>query len=91
MSTDTIWQRIRQRRWKPFRLKTSDGDRYDVLHPEMIFVSKTSLTIALYDRGEKPGVEPPQRQVFVSPLHVTAVEDLPARRGGNGSRPSKRS
>ena len=40
MTSATIWNRIRQQPFKPFRLNSSDGKHYDILHPEMIYVSK---------------------------------------------------
>lgn len=86
MSSETIWTRLRKRPWTPFRLKTRDGDSYDVLHSEMILLSKNTVAIAIYDQGERPGEELPQRQVYISPLHVTAVEDLPPRRSNGRQR-----
>jgi hypothetical protein len=80
MTSDNIWSRVRRKPFKAFRLNTSDGKHYDILHPEMILLSKNSLTIAVYDKGDKPGETLPSREVFVSPLHVASLEDLPQRK-----------
>lgn len=80
MSSDTIWQRLRRQPFTPFRLRVSDGEHYDILHPEMVFLTKQSVNISVYDVGEKPGHDLPARQIIISPLHVTSVEDLPQRR-----------
>ena len=80
MSSDTIWQRLRRLPFTAFRLRVSDGKYYDVLHPEMIHLTKQSVNISVYDPGEKPGVDLASRMVIISPLHVTSVEDIPKRR-----------
>jgi len=85
MTSATIWNRIRQQPFKPFRLNSSDGKHYDILHPEMIYVSKNSVVVAIYDRGEKPGESLPSRDVYISPLHVASAEDLPAPRRSKAS------
>lgn len=44
----------------------------------MLFVSKSGLTVAIYDRGQTPTPdEIPVREALVSFLHVAATEDLP--------------
>jgi hypothetical protein len=80
MSSDTIWQRLRRTPFTAFRLRVSDGKYYDILHPEMVGLTKQSVNIFVYDRGAKPGQDIPARQVIISPLHVTSVEDIPTRR-----------
>lgn len=80
MSSDAIWQRLRRQPFTPFRLRVSDGKHYDILHPEMVFLTKQAVNISVYDRGEKPGQDVPARQVIISPLHVTSVEAMPTRK-----------
>jgi hypothetical protein len=46
--------------------------------PEMLFVSKSGLTVAIYDRDQPPSPdEIPMREALVSFLHIAATEDLP--------------
>lgn len=81
MTSETIWARIREKPFKPFRLNTSGGKGYDVAHPEIIHLSKQRVIIAIYDPTETPGEDIPSRDVTISPLHVASLEDLPAHVG----------
>jgi hypothetical protein len=77
MTTDNLWQRVRRKPFEPFRLNLSSGESYVIRHPEMIFLSRSSITVAVYEEGDRPGEALPAREVFISPLHVTSAEDLP--------------
>jgi hypothetical protein len=78
MTADSLFARLRRRPFVPFRLILSSGTTYDILHPEMIFISKTGLTVAIYDKQQKPSPdEIPVREALVSYLHVAATEDIP--------------
>ena len=54
MTADAVFARLRGRPFVPFRLILTSGTTHDVMHPEMLFVSKSGLTIAIYDRDQKP-------------------------------------
>jgi hypothetical protein len=41
MTADAVFARLRRRPFVPFRLILSSGITYDILHPEMMFVSKS--------------------------------------------------
>ena len=78
MTADAIFARLRRRPFVPFRLILSSGTSYDILHPEMLFVSKSGVTVALYDPDQRPSQdEIPARESLVSFLHIAATEDLP--------------
>jgi hypothetical protein len=78
MTGDAVFARLRRRPFVPFRLILSIGTSYDILHPEMLFVSKSGLTVAIYDRNQHPSPdELPMREALVSYLHVAATEDIP--------------
>ena len=78
MTVDALFTRLRRRPFVPFRLILLSGTTYDILHPEMLFVSKSGLTVAIYDRDQRPVPdEIPVREALVSYLHVAATEDLP--------------
>lgn len=78
MTADTVFARLRRRPFVPFRLILTSGTTYDVTHPEMLFVSRSGVTVAVYDRDQKPSAdEIPTREALVSFLHVAATEDLP--------------
>jgi hypothetical protein len=78
MTADAIFARLRRRPFVPFRLILSSGTTYDVLHPEMMFVSKSGITVAIYDKDQRPTPdEIPVRESLISFLHIAATEDLP--------------
>jgi hypothetical protein len=78
MTADAVFARLRRRPFVPFRLILTSGTTYDILHPEMLFVSKSGLTVAIYDRDQPTSPdEIPIREALVSFLHIAATEDLP--------------
>lgn len=78
MTADAVFSRLRRRPFVPFRLVLSSGTTYDILHPEMLFVSKSGVTVAIYDKNQPPSPdEIPVREALVSFLHIAATEDLP--------------
>ncbi|HMO26667.1 MAG TPA: hypothetical protein PKB10_10385, partial [Tepidisphaeraceae bacterium] len=78
MTAETLFARLRRRPFVPFRLILSSGTTYDILHPEMLFITKSGLTVAIYDRQQTPRPdEIPARETLVLFLHVAATEDLP--------------
>jgi len=55
----------------PFCVVTSSGERYEIKHPEMAFITKPQLYVALPDPD---GI--PSRVKMISTLHVTALEPI---------------
>jgi hypothetical protein len=77
MTADAVFHILRRKPFVPFRIILSSGTTYDILHPEMLHVSKSGLTVAIYDRDQRPSPdEIPTRDAMVSYLHVAATEDL---------------
>lgn len=80
MTADAIFGRLRPRPFIPFRMILSSGTTYDVLHPEMLFVSKSGVTVAIYDKDQRLSPdEIPARESLISFLHIAATEDRPER------------
>jgi hypothetical protein len=78
MTAEALFARLRRRPFVPFRLVLRSGSSYDILHPEMLFISKSGVTVALYDKNQSPSPdEIPVREALVSFLHIAATEDLP--------------
>lgn len=78
MTAEAVYARLRRRPFAPFWLILSSGTTYDVLHPEMLFVSKSGVTVAIYDKDQQPSPdEIPIRESLVSFLHIAATDDLP--------------
>ena len=70
MTVQTFRELLGQRPFKPFRLVMSSGQTYDVRHPEMAWLTRTSILVGI-DQTEE-GV--PAEFKICSLPHVTAVE-----------------
>lgn len=60
--------------FQPFRIVLSSGESYEVRHPEMAWLTRTTLFVGI-DEDFK-GI--PGRAKMCSLLHITVVELLPA-------------
>jgi hypothetical protein len=69
-------ERIRQRPFVPFRIVTSAGESFDVRHPELLVVGTNFVMVGTGSRRDPTVWDKVAR---VSRLHVTAIEDLPAK------------
>jgi len=70
-----LYARIKQRPFVPLRLMTSDGESYDVYHPDLVIVGQRYLIVGTASSKDPNRYEQVSR---VSILHITALEDLPA-------------
>ena len=68
-----IRARANQRPFSPFRVVTSSGNSYEVVHPELIMVGRRELIIGRPWR-KNPAVYDATDRIAV--LHVTALEDI---------------
>jgi hypothetical protein len=80
MTVQTFRDLLKQQPFKPFRLVMSSGQTYDVRHPEMAMLTRTSILVGVDEADD--GV--PAEFKICSLLHITAVEPVPAQ-----SNPSK--
>jgi hypothetical protein len=74
MTVQTFRELLGQRPFNPFRLVMSSGQTYDVRHPEMAWLTRTSILVGIDQTDD--GV--PAEFKICSLLHVTAVEPLSA-------------
>jgi len=67
--------------FQPFQVVMSSGEKYEVRHPEMAWLTRTTLFVGIDEDSE--GV--PGGARMCSLLHITAVEPIPtgARRRRN--------
>ncbi len=72
MTADTFREILRRKPFEPFRVVMSSGESYNVMHPELAFVTSRSLILALPDPTEPEG----ERLGFCSYLHIAHVEVL---------------
>ncbi len=72
MRADELRAHLRRRPFRPIRVYISDGSSYDVRHPELMFVTRSEVVIAL-----DPGNDAvPERSVYCDPVHITRIEPL---------------
>jgi hypothetical protein len=60
--------------FRPFRIQLASGRKFEIRHPEMVLVGRTTMTIFTYP-GDNPG-EAQEREVEVSLLLTESVEPL---------------
>jgi hypothetical protein len=76
---------LRSRPFQGLRFHISDGESYEVRHPDMVFVTASKVEIALPPldaHGLATG-----GSVHVDPLHITRIQPLAGRRlSRNGRR-----
>jgi hypothetical protein len=69
MNTETIREFVNKRPFDPFVIRLSNGEAYEVRHPENIMILKTRLVIGY------PEID---RVVQVGLIHVNSIENLQA-------------
>ena len=73
-----------KRPFEPFRVVMSSGDRHEIRHPEMGWLTRSTLYV-----GVGGDADAPDRAVMCSLLHITNIEPadqpLPAVADANGS------
>lgn len=74
MTVQTFRDLLKQQPFRPFRVVMSSGQSYEVRHPEMAFLTRTSILVGIDEADD--GV--PAEFKMCSLLHVTAVEPLSA-------------
>jgi hypothetical protein len=71
MNVQTIRKRLSED--GPFIVRTSDGEKYSVPHPEFVWVGRYNVVI----EDEQGGID------VIDPLHVVAIRRVPAAKGKN--------
>jgi hypothetical protein len=71
MTVQTFRDLLKQQPFQPFRLVMSSGLAYEVRHPEMAFLSRTSIYVGV---DVEDGI--PAEFRICSFLHVTTIEPL---------------
>jgi len=68
-----VEKKVRSAPFIPFRIVTSSGKTYDVMHPELLLVGRRSLILGI---PAHPLEKVYHNYDVISLLHVTALEDL---------------
>lgn len=71
---EVIQARLRERPFRPLRLIASEGLRYDIHHPDLVFVGQRDLMIG-FPASENPTIY--DRVVRIAIVHLVGIEDLP--------------
>jgi hypothetical protein len=74
MRPDDVLHLLRARPFEPFRISLSDGQRYEVRHPENAIVSRTTVLVGVPDPRGPDG--PAERVVTCALVHITRMEAL---------------
>lgn len=69
MNSDTINEWLRRAPFQPFIITLSDGERYEVRHPEKILVGKREAVVYAPDSD---------RFSFVALVHINGIKPLEA-------------
>ena len=72
MTVQTFREMLGRRPFQPVRLTLSSGQSYEIRHPEMAFLTRTSILVGVDIADD--GV--PAEFKILSLLHVTAIEPL---------------
>lgn len=82
MSPEELLKLIRRRPFIPLRLHMTDGQTYDIRHPDNVLVLRTRVDIG---RTPDPGTGVLSGVEYCSLLHVVRIEELQtAAPSGNG-------
>lgn len=71
---EEIQDRLRGRPFRPLRIIASEGLRFDVLHPDLVWAGRRFLLIG-HATAAAPTVFDQQSRVAL--VHVVALQDLP--------------
>ena len=80
MNVELIRERLHEAQFRPFAVVTSSGHKYPVPHTDFIFLTPRTVIVANM-KGYTTGLDP---------LHIVALEDLPARKDGAQHRRRRR-
>ncbi len=74
-TSEEIQDRLKKRPFEPLRIIVSEGLRYDIYHPDLVFVGRRDITIGFADPASQTIYD---RVIRVALVHIVAMEDLPA-------------
>ncbi len=74
MRPEDVREFLRREPFRPFRLTLTDGRTYDVMHPELAIVGRSSVEIGLARPDDPENIA--ERLISVSLLHIMQIEPL---------------
>lgn len=85
MRANDIQNVLKAQPFMPIRVHISDGSHHDVRHPEMLMVSKTVVSVAIYAKDD---ASLPESIIFCDPVHITRIEPLNGARVAPNQKPA---
>ena len=76
MTLDALRTMLSRRPFEPMRVKTSNGEIFEIRHPEMAILAKSAMVIVHPDADGAPS----DKVEYVSYLHISSVETLAGER-----------
>jgi hypothetical protein len=74
MRPDDLLEILRARPFQPFRISMSDGQQFEVRHPDMAIVSRSTVLVGVPGPRRPDG--PVERVVTCALVHITRMEAL---------------
>ena len=74
MRPDDVLQMLRVRPFQPFRISLSDGQQYEVRHPDNAIVSRSTVLVGV--PGPRGPDGPAERVATCALVHITRMEVL---------------
>ena len=72
---EDVQARLRERPFKSVRLVVSEGLRYDIYHPDLVFVGRHDIMVG-FPAPDSPTIY--DRVVRVALVHIVALEEIPS-------------
>lgn len=72
MTAERFREILKREPFEPFCVVMSSGESYNIMHPEMAFVTAKALVLAIPEPSHPDG----ERLAFCSYLHIAHVETL---------------
>jgi len=72
MRFDDMRSAVRTEPFHPFRVHLSNGQSYDVFHPEFVGLTRNSVYVGV----PAPSDEVPDRMIQCDLLHIVAIEPI---------------
>lgn len=72
MTLGAIRTLLSRRPFEPMRIKTSNGEVFEVRHPEMALLAKSAMAIVHPDADGSPS----DKVEYISYLHIASIETL---------------
>lgn len=74
MAPEELLAAVRERPFKPFRMRLTDGRFFDVFHPEMVLPGRRSAILGLIGQAsDEPLFE---RHVTIDVFHIVSLDPL---------------